>query len=242
MGTRHLIIVVYQGRWIVAQYGQFDGYPEYAGRNLVKILASKDFIHKLRDGLVHTYKVSFEEMIHLMDGVATERKQLDHRFAGLSADGELVRSPYGRFCAEPLDNYTPDLLAMHPSLARETSTAVLVLIAHATADKPIPLHLEVEFANDSLSCEWAYVVDLDSDVLEVYGGADRKTPEHRFINVGRPNASVPTYIATIPFAEMEDYDSGNKNFLEMISTEIKMVNHERGEENEIYFNYNHEQE
>src|SRR5690606_27282651 len=40
------------------------------------------------------------------------------------------------------------------------------------------VHLQVEFASDSLFCEFAYVVDLDNDVLEVYQGFQKK-PHNR---------------------------------------------------------------
>lgn len=38
MGTRHLIAVCIDGKYPIAQYGQFDGYPEGAGVDILNIL------------------------------------------------------------------------------------------------------------------------------------------------------------------------------------------------------------
>ena len=43
MGTRHLIIVKNEGEVKVAQYGQWDGYPDGVGTDIV------NFLHNIRD-------------------------------------------------------------------------------------------------------------------------------------------------------------------------------------------------
>ncbi len=37
-----------------------------------------------------------------------------------------------------------------------------------------------EFLNDSLFCEWAYIINLTNDVLEVYKGFQQSKPEGRY--------------------------------------------------------------
>ncbi len=116
---------------------------------------------------------------------------------------------------------------LYPSLARETSANVLGLIARAarpeepaeddeetgsstaatqpktpTERKKIPLQLDLDFATDSLFCEWAYVVDLDQEVLEVYGGHEAKHDDHRFKDVGEADAAVPRFVCSYTFAEL----------------------------------------
>ena len=52
MGTRHLICVKLDGEYKIAQYGQWDGYPEGAGLEVLRFLRErmegKRFIENLR--------------------------------------------------------------------------------------------------------------------------------------------------------------------------------------------------
>ena len=57
------------------------------------------------------------------------------------------------------------------SLSRDTGAGILQLVADATAEDPIQLVLQLDFVKDGLFCEYAYVLDLDKNVLEVYGGS-----------------------------------------------------------------------
>ncbi|OQO04277.1 hypothetical protein B0A48_10888 [Cryoendolithus antarcticus] len=100
MGTKHLICIFFKGRFVVAQYGQLDGYPQ-------------------RSQKAHDHPVPF--------GV-------------------------------------------------DASTEVLDYILKATAEKPLPIATWLPFANEDW-CAWAYVVDLDADVLEVYSRETTKVME-----------------------------------------------------------------
>ncbi len=42
MGTRHLIIVYYKGKYRIAQYGQWDGYP--SGKQIEMVIRSTPYI------------------------------------------------------------------------------------------------------------------------------------------------------------------------------------------------------
>lgn len=69
---------------------------------------------------------------------------------------------------------------IHPELSRDTGA--LILAQARTTRVPLGLQDSIDFAVDSLNCEWAYVVDLDLVVLEVYKGRCRTAlgPEDRF--------------------------------------------------------------
>lgn len=68
-----------------------------------------------------------------------------------------------------------------PEFDAETASKVLQLIYDR---KATGLYDSSEFAKNSLFCEWAYVVDLDKGVLEVYRGYNREplTKDDRFYN------------------------------------------------------------
>ncbi|KAM3454615.1 hypothetical protein MY3296_002856 [Beauveria thailandica] len=225
MGTRHLIVVVLNGHWYLAQYGQWDGYPEVVGMRLVQLLSSPGLVRDLRAGLPHTYVPADDaEMQRLWHDAEEACQILDHQPMFDRATGEMRLSEFGRWLADPLARYSPELLDMLPSLHRDTSAAVLVLAARATAARPLPVCLEPEFANDGLSCEWAYVVDLDAEALEVYEGATHKTPGHRFQHIGSEEASVPTFIVAVPFGELDKYKDDRQGFAGMVNDEIDAIN------------------
>jgi hypothetical protein len=63
-------------------------------------------------------------------------------------------------------------LNTHPHLSRDVGPKILDYVMHKGVTKVVR---DMLFAADSLFCEWAYVIDLDNEVLEVYKGFN-KTP------------------------------------------------------------------
>lgn len=138
MGTRNLTMVFKDGEYKVAQYGQWDGYPDGQGLNALTFL----------------------------------RDELDREkfFAGLS-----------RIC-EP-DQATVDRINAHidrggrvidicPSLSRDTCAKILGVIQNST--EPVPLRLDVDYAGDSLSCEWIWLADFDKGTFEAFKGFNKE--------------------------------------------------------------------
>lgn len=71
MGTRHLICVVSDGDYKVAQYGQWDGYPSGQGAAILEFLHKEDLVSKLKENLKYCSWVSDAEIKRLwftMDG------------------------------------------------------------------------------------------------------------------------------------------------------------------------------
>ncbi|KAK3327389.1 hypothetical protein B0T19DRAFT_421601 [Cercophora scortea] len=244
MGTRHLICIFWRGKWVLAQYGQFDGYPEYQGVRIFRFLSVARNIERLKAGLEnHVYEPSEEE--------------LDAIYAEIDAWNESNQTQAFVPGHEGTD-------ALYPSLSRKTSAKILGIIARAApgeaggdssglgdeddddddndinhgpesstgapagGKKKIPLRLELDFANNGLYCEWVYVIDLDSEVLEVFGGSEAKHAHHRFKDIGGEDASVPAFISAFPFSDIFLMTDGD-DFVGRVAKALKEQRHARGE-------------
>jgi hypothetical protein len=157
MGTRHLVAVQLDGEFKVAQYGQWDGYPEGQGKEVLRFLRSRMFRGNGRS--------AFEEKLRAAKFLTEEENSemnLDVRSSGF--------------------------FALHPEWSRDTGAKILSRVAEA--EPGIRLVNASDFAGDSLFCEWAYVIDLDKDMLEVYRGFNRRrtSKKARFFS-DKPNDS-----------------------------------------------------
>ncbi|KAL1958184.1 hypothetical protein VTO42DRAFT_5039 [Malbranchea cinnamomea] len=218
MNTRSLICVFFQGRFVVAQYTQFDGYPEGQGVDIFKFIRNSENIQRLKDGLQFVYVPDDEELL-----------EIDKKVEKLSL---MNREEH------PMEYYMFNPLKRHfPSLSCEAGGGILEIIARAaekaehlhgedTDDdegseedgfieeeeidetcccrRRVPIVLALDFANNGSFCEWAYVVDLDKELFEVYGGSQAKgeASNRRWENVGGPDASVPRFQKLFTFEEL----------------------------------------
>lgn len=160
MGTRHLIAVVKDNEYKVAQYGQWDGYPEGQGIKILKFLKTND-IDKFSD------KVDNCKFI-------TDNKFWNELYE------ELDISPNnGCITFDEADR----IKAKYPQLDRDMGAGVLDYIMN---NNEIILKNSIDFAEDSLFCEWGYVIDLDKNTFEVYRGFNKSPLDNneRFYNLG----------------------------------------------------------
>jgi hypothetical protein len=134
MGTRHLVCVVLDKKFRVAQYGQWDGYPSGVGVDLVDFINNRMNVEKLTAALRGCVFIS-----------ASEVNRRDFK--------------------------------ANPQFSRDTSVKVLDMIQN---DGVRELYNKKSFAGESLFCEWAYVLDLDKMVLEVYKGFNKGKAKGRF--------------------------------------------------------------
>lgn len=145
MGTRHLIAVMHGGEYKVAQYGQWDGYPSGQGLDVLNFLQAKMdralFEAKLKD-------VSFISQEELT------QRWLD---AGADPDSSWVTMQVAE-----------TMKSRYPENSRDTGSEILTIIQDA--DRPIKIVNSLDFAGDSVFCEWGYVIDLDKNTFEVYKG------------------------------------------------------------------------
>lgn len=70
-----------------------------------------------------------------------------------------------------------------PTLTRDAGAEILGLVARG--EPGIKLKSTISFAAESLFCEWAYVLDLDTNKLEVFRGFNQSplTEEDRFFGI-----------------------------------------------------------
>ena len=146
MGTRNLTMVIKDGQPRIAQYGQWDGYPEGQGLTALAFLQNADLEHF--------------------------KSQLDKC---------RLHSNYKDLPENNLDN-------------RDYCAEILQLV-NDSDQAEIHLYNESSFAKDSLFCEWAYVIDLDKNVLEVYEGFNKSplTEAERFFYLQEKNGDDDYY-------------------------------------------------
>lgn len=142
MGTRNLTVVKANDEIKVAQYCQWDGYPEGQG---VDILAS------LRALNLENLKNCVMKCKYITPSEFNEKWVA----CGAEPNSEVVSMEVSKRFREK-----------YPELHRDTGAKVIEIIAKHP--EGIALNNDLAFANDDVFCEWVYVIDLDRMVLETY--------------------------------------------------------------------------
>jgi hypothetical protein len=148
MGTRNCIMVVLDGEYKVAKYNQWDGYPTGVGKDIIKFI--------IQDMDLNKFKEEVKKLTYCTP------KDVEHSYELLNIslkDGFISMEDSDLFNAE------------FPYLGRDMSADLLKSIQEGKV--PFTLN-DLEFVEDSLFCEWAYVMNLDTESLEIYEGFNRK--------------------------------------------------------------------
>lgn len=150
MGTRNLTVVVVGGETKVAQYGQWDGYPSGAG---VKILAA------LKRAQEEDFD-DFREKVRSTSFISNE--EIERRWKEAGADGSgYVTMDVSKAMAEK-----------YPQLQRDMGYGIIDHLIDSAPGQELANN--INFVADSLFCEYAYVVDLDTNTFEVYRGFNQQ--------------------------------------------------------------------
>lgn len=163
MGTRHLTIVIRKEKPVVAQYGQWDGYPEGQGTTVLNFLKNSN-ITKFKKKL---------------NNVRFMNKRDENSMKKFMTE---IGAPDGYMNMEQSSLYNKK----YPYLSRDHGADILNMIYDSDkSDGKIVLRNHINFASDSLFCEWAYLIDLDKNVLEVYEGFNTEPldDDQRFKNM-----------------------------------------------------------
>jgi len=192
MGTRNLTMVVIDGEYKVAQYGQWDGYPEGQGKTCL------NFLHKLMEN-------------SMLDEFAGKVRKLREYTK------EDIESINKRIDSGEIDNWQKK----YPALTRDTGAEILDFILDSPDGEKV--YIDLNFAADSLFCEWAWLIDLDKKTFEAYRGFNHKplTEEDRFYFLVNNEADSRDYLSGEPYhaiVKIAEWD------LENLPTEEEFLN------------------
>lgn len=143
MGTRNLTAVYLDGEYKIAQYGQWDGYPEGRGMTVLNFLRSMDE-GKFRQALRNSSYIEAGELTALW-------KQY-----GADDNGSISLDDAARMDRD------------YPQFSRDTGADILYMVQNHP--EGLKLQNSISFAANGLFCEWAWVVDLDKRTFEGYRG------------------------------------------------------------------------
>lgn len=150
MGTRGLYCAVVDGEFKVAQYGQWDAYPSGQGLDILKFVRAV-----VANGRVEEFKTALRGLKVLTD----EEIKAFWEQQGADANGFIDMGAAKR-AGE-----------LRPELSRDTGSDIMQLVLDGKAKA---VKLSTDFASDSLFCEWAYVIDTDAGILEVFKGFQKE--------------------------------------------------------------------
>lgn len=154
MGTRNLSAAVIDGEYRVAKYCQWDGYPSGVGVDILNALTTYDLVELKNRIKKNSAFISNEKTILLYEDLGI-----------FSDSGFISYEDSKRFSKK------------YPLLDRDTNLSdVFAQHMKINEDQPIYTKNSIDFAKDSLFCEWAYVVDFDKNTFEVYEGFNTDTP------------------------------------------------------------------
>jgi hypothetical protein len=146
MGTRGLTKVIYKGETIVAQYGQWDHYPEGQGVTLFNILKDPANVENFIKKIPQIYYPSDSDV-----------EAMCKPFEDGSMEGMMTMDSGKKFAE------------MFPTLTRDTGGEIFRVIADY-GNAPIPISKDEDFEKDELFCEGVYTINLDTGFFQTQFG------------------------------------------------------------------------
>lgn len=154
MGTRNITIVMKDKKTVVAQYGQWDGYPSGQGATVFNFLKTADLNH-------------FKEKLNTTKFIdAAKQKEINEWFKSIGCKDGWMNGDQAELYHQK-----------YPLLTRDNGAEILNMLNNHPDGEIAWIHNKRLFAADSLYCEWAYVIDLDKEVLEIYKGFNKEPLE-----------------------------------------------------------------
>lgn len=145
MGTRGLTCVAVDRELKVAQYGQWDHYPDGVGMGIAEFVE-----HIVNADIVELFANAVRECRFLTDEEVLEKKKAVPWY----------KEDSGWITLDVSEKVKKEL----PELHRDTGAGILQMVLDGTRE----LQDAHTFAADGVFCEWAYVVDLDKQEILVF--------------------------------------------------------------------------
>jgi hypothetical protein len=153
MGTRGLTKVIYQKETRIAQYGQWDHYPSGQGVTISNFLRER-----VNTGTLNDFKESTMRCRFIGEGSRKE-KEMNEFLKKIGCDG-------GWMTMAQAEKYKEK----YPQISRDLGGKILEFVYNQKGSGLIYLYDQSEFLNDKVFCEWAYIIDLDKETLDVMSG------------------------------------------------------------------------
>ncbi|MDY6957557.1 MAG: hypothetical protein SVK08_00235 [Halobacteriota archaeon] len=191
MGTRNLSLVYADGEYKMAKYCQWDGYPESRGVDALEIARSFD-PNKLREVISELRPVGEKEANEILEKTQGIVKEIaGNHGANSDVSGFYLNDAASALCPGISRNYGMDLIniltekrwpnpfphSIMPEIAdrlgmtdREVDRFLMDIANYPFPEDGLPIFQDLEFAADSIFCEWAYLIDLDNGTFEVFEG------------------------------------------------------------------------
>lgn len=174
MGTRNLTIVINKvGAVKVAQYGQWDGYPSGQGATVLNFCRNKEKLEKLKEKLDKC--VFFQDKEYLKDWVQSYNSKIP-----------TWENPTVEDTRSAEDIYWFNMLKTRDLGADILDNIITVDVTKLPKEHlgNIVLDNDISFGKDSLMCEYAYCINLQTNKLMCFVGFNKnKDAQHSLFEV-----------------------------------------------------------
>lgn len=198
MGTRNSTLVQIDGEYKIAQYCQWDGYPEGKGLGILEFLRNSDL-------------QKFKEKASSLKSLTKEEVEKLWNECGSDNSGFVSFDIANRFKEK------------YPHLHRDTGGRDILELVDG--DKIDAVFLNTEFPKNSLWCEWCYVLDMDKKIFEIHKGFN-KTPLSVSDRFYKPDLSIETEY--YPVKLLASFDMNNLpndvEFIRVVEERIENLN------------------
>ena len=162
MGTRNVTIIKYQGKEMVRQYGQWDGYPTGALASIVSFLQTDGAIDKLKQNLTKVELVSEDYNIYPKEFNEISRVS-------------YMGGPYPRTIEEKRDilaektGFDKEIIFRYLLSTRDTGYKILDVLIFDEANVAERIYLQKAYTDKvDWQIEAVNVIDLDKECIRSY--------------------------------------------------------------------------